>query len=109
MPSTKALSKSLWSARRLRSRQTIWKTGSIPAWTSLAETASEPSRMTAVWMSVTLIAATLSFIICAAFERMVHVHAFGRADLAGEGELSRLERLLKFAHGLVPWGSSWAR
>ena len=36
---------------------------------------------------------------------MVHVHAFGRADFAGEGELARLERLLQFAHGLFPWGS----
>jgi hypothetical protein len=49
-----------WSPSRLRSRQVVWKMGSPPRRTISPETASEPSRMTALWLSVTLRPSTLS-------------------------------------------------
>ena len=60
-PSAEAPSRSLCSAIRLRSRQTIWKTGSTPTDFRIAAAAMLLMRTIAVWLSVTLTASTNFF------------------------------------------------
>ena len=108
MPRIAALSRSLCSARRFRSRQTIWKTGSMPRSTSLALTASEPTRITAVWMSVTLTATTFVLHQVRAVHAVGDVGALGRADLAGDRELAGLEGFLELAHAFASFFAALA-
>jgi len=65
IPRAEAPRTSACMAMRFRSRQTIWKFGSSPSWTSRAEVAMLAIRATAVWLSVTLMASTMPLRYCA--------------------------------------------
>jgi fructose-1-phosphate kinase PfkB-like protein len=77
-------------ASRLRSRQVICITGSIPAWHSSAQVATLLRRTMAVWLSVMLTASHTPL-------QQLHLGAappstsvpLGRAQLGGDGELRR--------------------
>ena len=77
-------------ARRLRSRQTIWKLGSRPSWIRIRQAAQLDMRTTAVWLSVMLTASTIPFEMRRFFSDFLGVGAPGWSQFTGKCKMTGL-------------------